>query len=161
MEINEGQVYVISDKYFDDFKDDHFSMNKNGRPSLVAVRDLKRKDIYWAVPRTKGGFEKYSEKYKSELKKRGFCDKLHVYNGYVYLIQNMFPISENYISHAFTVNNNNIIIFGKNRKEIESKVKKAIAMAFNGINPGRGIAHTDIKKLYEELIYKLDSKKDM
>lgn len=48
--------------------------------------------------------------------------------------------------------------WSENKKQIETKVKKAIAMAFNGVKPCVGIARTDIKRLYEELISKLDSK---
>ena len=158
MKINEGQIYVISNKYFDDFKDEHFSLNKNGRPSLIAIKDSKRDDVYWAVPRTRGSFEKYKIKYEKEINKRGFCDKFHIYNGNVYMIQSLFPVSEDYISNAFTICGDEVKILGKNKKQIETKVKKTIAMAFNGVKPCVGIARTDIKRLYEELISKLDSK---
>lgn len=60
-----------------------------------------------------------------------------------FLIQNMFPITEKYISHIHTRNNNPVPVNIKITKEVKKRVNKALAL----LNKGIKIIFPDVNKI--------------
>lgn len=118
MIIEDGKFYFINDKFFDVFKNYELMTNKengNKRPCYFCFRDRKNKDIIWFVPiSTK--YNKYKKIYNNKKIKSG---NKPVYNFVfgnvlgkeaVFLIQNIFPTTENYIEQKYTNSNQDVDI---------------------------------------------------
>ena len=113
MLIEDGKFYFIKDEFFDVFKKYKLMENKengNKRPCYFCFKDRKDKNIIWFVPiSTK--YEKYKKIYDNKKLKVG---NRPVYNFVfgnvlgkkaVFLIQNIFPITEKYIAEKY-INSN-------------------------------------------------------
>ena len=116
MKIEEGKFYFIKDSYFDLFKDYKLMQNKeNGtkRPCYLCFKDKKNKDIIWFIP-ISHKIEKYKEIYEEKRKRKN-----NVYNFVfgevlgeekVFLIQNMFPVTKQYIVSKYKIKGNDVTI---------------------------------------------------
>lgn len=142
MIIEEGKFYFIKKGFFELFKDYNLMSDKeNGtkRPCFFCFRDRKDKEIIWFVPiSTK--YEKYKKIY--DIKKEKNKNK-PVYNFVfgnilgkkaVFLIQNIFPITEEYILAKYRNSNQDVDIPVVVKDEIITKSLRVIALAENGIN---------------------------
>ena len=72
--------------------------------------------------------EKYRKLQKQKIEKNGICDTI-VIGKYrrketVFLIQNIFPITEKYIDHIDTIRNQAVAVVEGTQKEITYKVNK-------------------------------------
>ena len=65
-----------------------------------------------------------------------------------FLIQNMFPITEKYISHIHTRNNNPVPVNINIKKEVKKRVKKALAL----LNRGIKIIFPDVNRIKQLMI---------
>ena len=142
MIIEDGKFYFIKDEFFDIFKDYKLMENKengNKRPCYFCFRDRKDKDIVWFVPiSTK--YEKYKKIYENKKSKVG---NRPVYNFVfgnvlgkkaVFLIQNIFPTTEEYIEEKYTNSNKDVEIPVVVQEEIIRTAFRVIRLAESGTN---------------------------
>ena len=142
MVIEDGKFYFIKDKFFDVFKEYGLMINKengNKRPCYFCFRDRKNKEIIWFVPiSTK--YEKYKKHYEIKKAKVG---KKPVYNFVfgkvlgkkaVFLIQNIFPTTEEYIENKYVNSNIDVEIPTTVRDNIIVTSLRVVELAEKGIN---------------------------
>ncbi len=154
MKVENGKFYFIRDEFFDVFKDYNLMLNKengNKRPCYFCFRDVENSKIIWFVP-ISSKVDKYKEIYNKKKK-----NKRKVYNfvfGKVlgkektFLIQNIFPTTENYIESKYKNNNKDVEISEIIKKEIIDTSYTVIKLAKKGIN----IPFYDIIKMREVLL---------
>lgn len=142
MVIEDGKFYFIKDEFFDIFKDYGLMVNKengNKRPCYFCFRDRKNKKIIWFVPiSTK--YEKYKKIYENKKLKSG---NRPVYNfvfgkvlgkNAVFLIQNIFPTTEEYIEKKYTNSNMDVEIPTTERDNVIITALRVVELAQRGIN---------------------------
>ena len=142
MIIEDGKFYFIKDEFFDVFKDYGLMLNKeNGkkRPCYFCFRVKYNKEIIWFVPiSTK--YEKYKNIYDNKKLKSG---NRPVYNFVfgevvgkksVFLIQNIFPTTEEYILEKYITENKDVEIALNVRNKVIAYSRQVIMQAEQGIN---------------------------
>lgn len=149
-----GKFYFIKDEYFELFKEYNLMQNKdngNKRPCYFCFRDFKNSNIIWFVP-----ISSKIEKYKKLFEEKKLKNK-KVYNFVfgkvlgkekVFLIQNIFPVTEKYIEEKYKNKNQDVEISPNLKKEIIKTATTIIKMSMKGIN----IPFYDIITLKEILI---------
>ena len=152
MEIKEGYAYHIKDSYFDRMQDDKLMKNKeagNYRPTLYCMKD-KKMDILWMIP-ISSQYDKFAKIRNKILTKGKPCMGIVLgeYAGTkaAFLLQNMFPITEDYIDHIHTKNGNPVPVKHSIQVEIERNLRKLLALNAKGIK----VTFTDIDKLLEKV----------
>lgn len=133
MILETGYVYHIKDEYFDFVNDDKLMKNhENGsaRPTYFCVKNEDSK-ILWFVPMS-SKLEKYKKLQQEKIRKKGVCDTIVIgkYRGIesVFLIQNIFPITEKYIDHIDVIRNKAVSVVEGTQKEIINKVNKVFKL---------------------------------
>lgn len=129
MFLETGYVYHIKDEYFEFVKDEKLMKNhENGstRPTYFCIKNTDSK-VLWFIPMS-SKIEKYKKLQEQKIKKNGICDTI-VIGKYrrkesVFLIQNIFPITEKYIDHIDTIRNQAVAVVEGTQKEITFKVNK-------------------------------------
>ena len=106
MEIIEGKLYFIKDKFIEKYNPKyHLMENKETgtkRPTYFCFRDKIDKNILWFVPMS-SKYDKYLKLYNDIKSKKGIEPNNFVFarnlagKKAVFLIQNMFPTLEKYI----------------------------------------------------------------
>lgn len=148
MEILPGYAYHIKDSYFAFAKDPFLMQNKEEgkhRPTLYCVKD-ENIGLYWMVPIT-SQYEKFSI-IREKIVNSGKQCKGIVLGEYdsckaAFLIQNMFPVTEEYIDHIHTKNGNPVPVKRELQKKIRKNVKSLLALNAKGIK----VTFTDITRL--------------
>ena len=136
--IVENGFYIVKDSFFERFDDPFLKGNKEqNRPHYYAVKDNKT-GLFWVVP-----MSSRTEKYKNIIEKRERlnkpCDILHIAKLdndklSVFLIQDIFPISEQYIERKYTIAENHLILTSEAQARIvKQKARKVIAMLRKGV----------------------------
>lgn len=160
MEIQPGLAYTVSNDYFRRHADPFLVMNHGSdkwgdgaRPYFVAFQDKREPDIYWAVPLSSNA-AKYGGVYTSAIEQRGYCDTLHFADfanrSDVWLIQNMCPITERYVTGlCMTRSGNPIVPYHKDAKEATRKASKVLKLVQHGV---KGLVYPDIERLYKGLL---------
>ena len=144
-EIIDGNLYFIKNRYFVDFPDLNLMKNKetiNGvehnRPCFYSLKDNKA-GIYWLVP-VSSKIAKFESIYNKKLAKYRNVDTIVF--GYVmgekrvFLIQNMFPVTIDYIKNEYidSATNKPVVINERLKKTINAKAKKVLTLQRKGIN---------------------------
>ena len=151
--------YIIKDEFFRDFPDPYLRGNKKeNRPHYYCIED--KNGIFWMIPMSTR-VEKYKKIIEVKEKNNKKCDVLHILklsNGKnnVFLIGDMFPVTENYIERENTIKNNHLMLY--NESEIiliEKKAKKVREMIKHGVKFTR--TQPDVMKIFEKLV-SLDKK---
>ena len=140
MVIEDGKFYFIKDEFFDVYKDYGLMLNKeNGkkRPCYFCFRDKYNKEIIWFVPiSTK--YDKYQKiyEYKKQRPHRvsNFVFGEVVGKKAVFLIQNIFPTTEEYILEKYVTENKDVEIALNVRNKIIAYSRQVIMKAEQGIN---------------------------
>ena len=140
MVIEDGKFYFIKDEFFEIFKEYKLMENKesgNKRPCYFCFRDKYNEKIIWFVPiSTK--YEKYQKIYekKQEKQKRvyNFVFGEVVGKKAVFLIQNIFPTTEEYILEKYITDNKDVEIPLNVKNKVINTSKKVIQLAERGIN---------------------------
>ena len=140
MVIEDGKFYFIKDEFFDLFKDYKLMENKEGgnkRPCYFCFRDRKNKEIVWFVPiSTK--YEKYKKiyEYKKQKQRRvyNFVFGEVVGKKSVFLIQNIFPTTEEYVLEKYITENKDVEIALNVRNKVIAYSRQVIMKAEQGIN---------------------------
>lgn len=132
--------YILKDEYFELVDDCYLKNNKDGnRPFYYCVKDNNsQKDIYWMIPLS-SRIEKYEKIIKTKIDNNKPCDGLYICKlpndkESVFLIQDIFPITDEYVERAYTLGGNPLILpYEKDIAEIEKKAKKVIGLVKRGI----------------------------
>ena len=140
MIIEDGKFYFIKDEFFDLFKDYGLMVNKengNKRPCYFCFRDKFNKEIIWFVPiSTK--YEKYKKIYEHKKQRQhrvyNFVFGEVVGKKAVFLIQNIFPTTEEYVLEKYITENKDVEIALNVRKKVIAYSRQVIMKAEQGIN---------------------------
>lgn len=140
MVIEDGKFYFIKDEFFDLFKDYGLMVNKengNKRPCYFCFRDKFNKEIIWFVPiSTK--YEKYKKIYEHKKQRQhrvyNFVFGEVVGKKAVFLIQNIFPTTEEYVLEKYITENKDVEIALNVRKKVIAYSRQVIMKAEQGIN---------------------------
>ena len=140
MKVENGKFYFIKDEFFDIFKGYKLMENKengNKRPCYFCFNDLENEEIIWFVP-ISSKVEKYKSIYENKKKVRK-----KVYNfvfGKVlgkekaFLIQNIFPTTEEYIESKYQNKMQDVEITESLKQEIIETSMNVIKLAKKEIN---------------------------
>lgn len=130
--------YIIKDKFFEDMSDPYLKGNKAGnRPHYYCFEDTSR-GIYWMIPLS-SQIDKYKRIVEKKEKAGKPCDIIHIVKlddsrQSAFLIQDMFPISDEYIEREYTIAGNHLMLTSEHTaKEIEQKAKKVMGMLKRGV----------------------------
>lgn len=161
MEILQGYAYHIKDSYFEFANDDNLMQNKeqgNYRPTLYCIKD-DRTELYWMVP-ISSQYEKFSKIREKILNSGKPCRGIILgeFDGHdaAFLIQNMFPVTKDYIDHIHTKNGNPVPIRKDLQKVIRKNVKSLLVLNDRGIK----VTFTDINKLRKKLINRISERRE-
>ena len=163
MKIEPGKFYFVKDSFFEKVKDKELLQNKsngNKRPCYFCFKDMHNNDLIWFVP-ISSKVEKYKNIYIHKLKssKNHSIDTIVFgkVNGVenVFLIQNMFPCIEKYVSSQFIRKNIPVIITKSLQDEILRKANKIILLVEKGYS---NLVFPNILKKKEIMISELKEK---
>lgn len=102
--------------------------NGNYRPTFYCMRDEKT-SLLWLVPLS-SRVEKFQAIYNKQIEKYGNCLTIVMgeYDGKqaAFLLQNMLPITEKYLDHIHTRNNNPVPVKYSIQTEIRTKMKRIL-----------------------------------
>ena len=130
--------YIIKDKFFQDMSDPYLKGNKAGnRPHYYCFEDTST-GIYWMIPLS-SRIDKYRRLMEKKEKTGKPCDIIHIVKlddsrESAFLIQDMFPITEEYIEREYTIAGNHLMLTSEHTaREIERKARKVMGMLKRGI----------------------------
>lgn len=136
--MRETGFYIIKDKFFEDMPDPYLKGNKAGnRPHYYCFEDTTT-GIYWMIPLS-SRVDKYKRIADNKAKAGKPCDIIHIVKlddsrESAFLIQDMFPITEEYIEREYTIAGNHLILTSEHAAEIiEQKARKVLAMLKRGV----------------------------
>ena len=133
MQINVGCFYFIKDSFFDIIDDPELMKNKengNKRPCYYCFKSKKYNNIIWFIP-VSTKIDKYQKIYDYKIQKQiklgkkpsidtiVFGDVANTYSAF--LLQNMFPVMEQYIESQYIKNKVPIRLSNKLQTEIVDK----------------------------------------
>ncbi|WP_320930948.1 hypothetical protein [Hungatella sp.] len=136
--MKETGFYIIKDKFFEDIPDPYLKGNKAGnRPHYYCFEDTNT-GIYWMIPLS-SRTEKYKRIMEKKEKSGKSCDILHIVKldnsrESAFLIQDMFPITVEYIEREYTIAGNHLMLTSEHTaKVIEQKARKVLSMLKRGV----------------------------
>lgn len=161
MQINVGCFYFIKDSFFDVIDDSELMQNKengNKRPCYYCFKSKEYDSIIWFIP-VSTKIDKYQKIYDKKLQKQIKLGKTpsidtivfgNVANTYsAFLIQNMFPETEEYIESQYIKNKVAIKLSNKLQNEIISKAIKVLNLYNHGM---KNIVFPDIDRILGQLL---------
>lgn len=154
MKAENGKFYFIKDEFFEKFKDYNLMQNKengNKRPCYFCFYDEENENIIWFVPIT-SKVDKYRKIYENKKQTRkavyNFVFGEVLGKEKVFLIQNIFPTTENFIEKKYQNKNEDVNITESLKREVIHTAKSVIKLSKKGIN----IPFYDIIKMKEILL---------
>lgn len=137
-----AQLYFLSNEYYQDFPDDKLMQNKDtidgvphSRPCFFAFPDVRVPEIYWIVP-ISSKYEKYKRIEQEKIKKYGRCNTIRfgtvLGRNTAFLIQNMCPATEKYLTPYIDKNNQPIQIDGRVAADVEKNARSVLALTKRG-----------------------------
>ena len=152
-----AQLYFLSDQYYLDFPDDRLMKNKDviegvphNRPCFFAFHDSKISDIYWIVP-ISSKIEKFKQLERDKIKKYGRCNTIRfgtvLGRETAFLIQNMGPATEKYLTAYIDKNKDPIRIDDRLAADIVKNARAVLGMAKRGAK----VIFPDVFKIYHGL----------
>ena len=106
--------YIIKAKFFEDMPDSYLKGNKSGnKPHYYCFEDSST-GIYWMIPLS-SRIDKYRRIMEKKEKAGKPCDILHIVElddsrERAFLIQDMLPITEEYIEREYTIARNHLML---------------------------------------------------
>lgn len=149
--------YIIKDSFFNDMDEPYLKGNKEGnRPHYYCYKDSTM-DLYWMIPLS-SRIDKYKKIVENKKKLGKPCDIIHIVKldddrESAFLIQDIFPITEEYILRKYTIAGNHLMLTSENEvREIERKARKVVGMLKHGIKftPTQPNVMRMLEKLTEE-----------
>ena len=151
----ERHFYFVKDEFYNALPNCCLMANKGGgaekggRPCHYC---FKYNDYYWLVP-ISSQVEKYKKIYNNKIAKRGICDTIRF--GFVngeeraFLIQNCFPITEDYIDKEYMIQNGTVSVSVSSElsEELDKLMHKVIKLYYKG----RTLPLTKIAEIIEFL----------
>lgn len=129
--------YIIKDSFFDKVNDSYLKGNKEGnRPHYYCLEDSD--GLYWMIPLS-SRVEKYRKIMDKKAREGKPCDIVHIVKldddrESAFLIQDMFPITAEYVEREYTIAGNHLMLTSEHSvKEIETKAKKVMALLKRGV----------------------------
>ncbi len=130
--------YIVKDKFFEDMNEPYLKGNKKeSRPHYYCFED-SRTGICWMIPMSRQ-VEKYKKIINKRLDTKKTCDILYITKlddggESVFLIQDMFPITEEYIEREYTIAGKHMLLSSEQRvHELERKAKKVLKKLQHGV----------------------------
>lgn len=130
--------YIVKERFFDNMSDPFLKGNKGeNRPHYYCFEDTHT-GIYWMIPLS-SRIDKYRKIIEKKEQAGKTCDILHIVElddsrESVFLIQDMFPITEEYIERKYTIAGNHLMLTSEHTaRTIEKKAKKVLAMVKKGV----------------------------
>lgn len=167
-----GRFYFINDKFFKKHDPDRTLMqNKEningilvGRPCFMTFPDQSEKGIFWCIP-ISSKVKKYKEIVAHKIQKQNArrsgtkeCDTIRfafvMGDERAFLIQNMFPITDTYITNKYlnkSNNNQEVRIAPTDERDIIARAEKVLRLHRSGIK----LVFGDIDKIYNALLAEL------
>ena len=120
-------LYIIKDDFFKKYNDKYLKGNKKeNRPHYCCFKDSYNDELFWVIPLSHQ-VNKYKKLMQQAQNKNQRCDKIHILKmaggESVFLIQDMFPITDKYIEREYTLNSIPFVI--KNPDDIAELTKKS------------------------------------
>lgn len=157
MAFQEGYVYHIKDEYFAKANDEKLMQNKEGgsyRPTFLCIEDKKNAGLLWVVPMS-SRVEKFQAIRDKQEAKYGNCLTIVIgdFDGKksAFLLQNMFPITEQYLDHVHTRNGNPVPVKYSLSQEIRSNMQQLRQL----ILKGKQVVFPDIQRLENLMLEEL------
>jgi len=145
---------MIKESFFEDMADPYLKCNKDGnRPHYYCFADLDLY-LYWMVPLS-SKIDKYRKIMENKKKEGKPCDIIHIIKldddkECAFLIQDMFPVTEEYIEREYTVAGNHMTLTSEHVvKTVEQKARKVMGMLKRGVKFTP--TQPDILKIMEKL----------
>lgn len=130
--------YIIKDSFFEDMQEPYLKGNKQGnRPHYYCMEDSMT-GLYWMIPLS-SRIDKYKKIVEKKQKAGKACDIIHIVKlddskESAFLLQDMFPITEEYIEREYTIAGNHLMLTSEHTvKEIEQKARKVLGMLKRGV----------------------------
>ena len=146
--------YIIKDSFFDDMNEPYLKGNKEGnRPHYYCFEDSVTQ-LYWMIPLS-SRIDKYKKIMDNKKKAGKPCDIIHIVKldddrESAFLIQDMFPITEEYIEREYTIAGNHLMLTSEHTvKTIEQKARKVMGMLKRGVKFTP--TQSDVMKMIEKL----------
>ena len=138
MNIIAGNMYFVSNDFFDLIQDPHLKRNYEAtkRPHYYAFKDMST-SLYWLVP-CSSKVEKFERIIEAKKAKKRSSDTIQIVNIFgkksVLLFQDMFPITEKYISEQYYKGGQPVRITNpKIVKDLELLARQTIIMLHKGV----------------------------
>ena len=156
--MKQAGFYIIKDSFFKTMHEPYLKGNKSeNRPHYYCFED-STKGIYWVIPMS-SRINKYKQIIRQKLAQGKPCDILHIAKldnnkDSVFLIQDMFPITDKYIEREYTVNGIPLRITSEDlENEIDQKARKILSLLKSRIKfmP----TQPDVLKIYNKLLREL------
>ncbi len=162
----QAQLYFLSDQYYLDFPDDRLMKNKDmidgvphSRPCFFAFPDSKIPEIYWIVP-ISSKYEKFKQIEEKKIQKYGKCNTIRfgtvLGRRTAFLIQNMCPATEKYLTAYIDKNNQPIRIDDRIAADVVKNAREVLGMAKRGTK----VIFPDVFQIYRGLEQQLNLEKD-
>ena len=161
MQINIGCFYFIKDSFFDIVNDPELMQNKengNKRPCYYCFKSKSYDNIVWFIP-VSTKIEKYQKIYNNKIEKQiklgkrpsidtiVFGNVTNIYSAF--LIQNMFPVTKEYVESQYMKNKVPIRLSNKLQTEIIYKANKVLNLYKHGM---KKIVFPNIDRILELLL---------
>ena len=161
-----AQLYFLSNEYYQDFPDDKLMQNKDtidgvphSRPCFFAFPDTRVPEIYWIVP-ISSKYEKYKRIEQGKIKKYGRCNTIRfgtvLGRNTAFLIQNMCPATEKYLTPYIDKNKQPIRIDGRVAADVEKNARSVLALAKRGAK----VIFPDVFTIFQGLEQQLQQAKE-
>lgn len=153
----ERGFYIIKDEFFKEVNEPYLKGNKEAnRPHYYCFKE-EQTGLFWMIPLS-SKIDKYKRIMNKKLQNGKSCDIIHIMKldnqkESAFLIQDIFPITENYIERKYTIANNHLKVTSEHSAiEIEKKAKKVINMLKKGIKftPTQPNVNLIIEKLLQK-----------
>lgn len=132
---------------------------RHDRPCFFAMTDKKQNGLFWLIP-ISSRIEKYKRIYAKKVQRYGECNTIYfakvLGKENAFLIQNMFPITQKYISNIYIDRNtsNAVTISDNEAKKIIHNARDVLKLHNRGIN----LIFPKIDIIKEKLVKQLHSK---
>ena len=137
-----GHFYFILDSYYKKYPNPHYmndhavlERQPHGRPCMCAFTENDR--IFWMIP-ISSKVKKFQDLHKEKVQHCGKCDTIDfckiLGHPKAALIQNMFPITEEYIKNEYMDIGGEVRIPQKDEKRLIRKAKKILLLQRKGFN---------------------------
>lgn len=146
--------YFIKNDFFSIMQAPYLKENKNSKRPFYYCFKEDNSDIYWMIPLS-SRVDKYKKLIAKRKEQNKPCHGIHILTfptgrESVFLIQDIFPVTEKYIDRAYTIGNIPLYLLDKNEiATINDKAKTVLRLSKKGIKLTP--TSPDIWKIYTKL----------